>query len=112
MLTKEQCLELQNIWERWHLNDMRAGTPKQMEALRAWRKTVPHESYAADCKMLESIGLLYDGDYKYGSKWLKEDVPITVLEWLFSLPGFGHTFYDVFSPEIDDKTFEAVINFG
>ena len=30
-------LKVQSIWNRWHLNDMRAGTPKQEEFIREWK---------------------------------------------------------------------------
>lgn len=113
--TKDDCSRLQQIWERWHLNDMRAGTPKQEDAVRKWRKTATAEElrnfYESACKMLESIDLLIDDGYKYGSAWLKEEVPIDVLKWLFSLPGAGHTFYDINPPKISEQEFYAIIGF-
>lgn len=107
--TRESCFQLQRMWKRWHLNDMRAGTPKQEEAVRNWRKTAEDKGYEAACKMLESIGLLVDGGYRYGSRWLKEEVPLEVIEWLFSLPGDGSSFSDVYTPEINQNEFEAIL---
>ena len=89
---------------------MRAGTPKQEEAIRRWRSTTDDPSYDAACKMLESIDLLFDNGYRYGTAWLKEKVPLDVLEWLFSLPGTGSTFSDVYSPEIEEQAFNAILN--
>ena len=103
---------MKQAWQRWHLNDMRAGTPKQEEAVRKWRPTADDPSYQGACKMLESINLLIDGGYRYGTAWLKEEVPLDVLEWLFSLPGTGSTFSDVYSPEINQNDFDAILAAG
>lgn len=96
--------QLLDTWERWHLNDMRPGTPAQMEAIRAWRGVMEGlygrnpdywaiargcgytSVYAVQCDVLSKKGLLYDGDYKFGTAWLHEDVPADVLEWLQNLP--------------------------
>lgn len=107
--TRKDCSRLKQVWQRWHLNHMRAGTPKQEEAVRNWRPTADDPSYEGACKMLESIGLLTDNGYRYGSSWLKEEVPLDVLEWLFNLPGAGSTFSDLYSPEIEDKVFEEIL---
>lgn len=107
--TRKDCFRLKQAWERWHLNDMRAGTPKQEELVRKWRLTADDKSYSEACKMLESNGLLIDGGYRYGTAWLKEEVPFDVLEWLFNLPGTGSTFSDLYSPEIEDKAFDEIL---
>ena len=77
-------------WERWHLNDMRAGTPAQMELIREGlrRTTSPFVPFGYDeqCKLLKENDLLIDNGYKYGSSWLSEEVPADVLEWLRGLP--------------------------
>jgi len=39
--------------------------------------------------------MLVDDGYRYGTDWLFEPVPNDVLEYLFSLPGSGHTWEDV-----------------
>ena len=78
------------IWDRWHLNDMIAGSPAQMEFLR--QNPVPREGYAATCERLAEVGLNPDpaaDGYKYGTKWLREDVPAEVIEFLQSLPDDG-----------------------
>ena len=62
-------------WENYHLNNMHAGTPKQEEALNKAGITNWADDYDICCKYLESIGLLYDNGYKFGSAWLKEEIP-------------------------------------
>lgn len=70
--TREMVDKLYDIWSRWHLNDMRAGCEHQ-RAL-GWKG----ESFIA--KPCPVCG------YKYGTAWLKEEVPANVIKWLFSLP--------------------------
>lgn len=64
-----------NWWRKYHLNDMHAGTPKQEEALNKAGITNWADDYDICRKYLESIGLLYDNGYKFGSSWLKEEIP-------------------------------------
>lgn len=89
---QEMVTRLFNLWNRWHLNDMQAGTPKQMEALR---DAFGSQSYSHDqaLEVLDNEGILVDRDYlhngkpyRYGSAWLHEDVPEHVLQWLRNLP--------------------------
>lgn len=72
-----------DIARRWHLNNMRAGTPLQESCLRENGFTGDYESV---CNFLQSRGLLVDNGYHYGTKWLHEDVPQDVLKWLYDLP--------------------------
>ena len=75
------------VWDRWHLNDMRAGSPAQMEEMRKHKfPGYPMDHYAWTLKTLTEAGLNPDGGYRYGSKWLFEEVPEWVLEFLKSLP--------------------------
>ena len=69
---KEMVDKLCDIWDHWHLNDMRAGCEHQ-RAL-GWKG----ESYIG--KPCPVCG------YKYGTAWLKEEVPDDVIKWLESLP--------------------------
>lgn len=70
---------------------MQAGSPNQMEALRA--RDENERGYDKDVAFLEEKGLLIDKDYiykgepyKYGQAWLKIAVPESVLETLRNLP--------------------------
>ena len=80
------------VWERWHLNRMRAGTPAQ----EAWVREHKYPGYPTSHldwarEGLAAAGLEPDGDYSYGSKWLAEEVPEDVLAWLAGLPDTDHT---------------------
>jgi hypothetical protein len=91
-----QCLEdcapiiplpLLAIWRRWHLNDMRAGTMKQETFLREYRENHPdcRMSYEFACQVLSGADLLEDDGYRYGTAWLKEELPEGVIAYLESL---------------------------
>ena len=80
---RSTLLKVQQIWKRWHLNDMRAGNPVQEEFLRANGRC---QDYTETCKKLEEAGILEHDGYRYGSKWLFEEVPQDVLEFLNTLP--------------------------
>jgi len=71
-----------DIWGRYHLNDLQAGTPRQMEFLRDC-KVAPYDE---QCVRLEAAGLLYDKGYCYGSGWLAMEVPDEILEELEAFP--------------------------
>jgi len=91
--TRAMVDDLRDVWERWHLNDLNAGTPAQMDALRSpeFRALGPY-TYDGAVTFLKEQGL-YEvpspdgrGSYRYGTAWLKEDVPEEVLARLFALP--------------------------
>lgn len=73
----EEQKRLLEIWDKWHLNDLHAGTEKQENALREWRKKHKKEGWAYDeeVKYLKSIKLYTDKGYKYGTSWLKRELP-------------------------------------
>ena len=105
-------LKIQNIWNRWHLNDLRAGTPKQEEFVREWKLTHNYD-YTIVCEALEEAGLLYDNGYKYGSSWLKEELPTDVIQYLFSLPAVsGASWFDVNQNPIDETEFFNILQVG
>ncbi len=87
--------KLREVWREWHLNDMTAGSPAQT----AYLKAHPVEYY--DCadrltKVCEALAaadlnpdpnyLHKDMPYRYGSAWLRVEVPQDVLDWLQALP--------------------------
>lgn len=86
--TEEMVAKLNEVWERWHLNDMRAGTLAQEEWLRENRTRVsyPESQYFRDLTDLTVAKLNPDAGYTYGSAWLVEKVPAEVIEWLEGLP--------------------------
>ena len=55
---------------------MHAGTVAQEEALNAAGLTNYAASYKKCCEYLDSIGLLIDNGYKFGTGWLKREIPV------------------------------------
>lgn len=85
--------KFQKIWNRWHLNDLRAGTPKQMRFLEGLESHSGPVDYESAVEAMKEAGIYEDEDYiwngkpyRYGSAWLKEEVPADVVEWLQNLP--------------------------
>lgn len=101
------------VWDRYHLNDLTAGTPKQEALIRnkkaeinkidnsyresshAYASKQGYEScYDMFCAWLKEADLLIDpsvkdrhgNDYRYGTEWLYEEVPTDVLLFLKNLP--------------------------
>lgn len=93
--------EISAVWDKWHLNDMHAGTPKQEEVLAAHKAEWDgKDHYDWACEMLEVEGLLVDDGHKYGSKWLKQELPAEVVQFVV---GLGKPI------EIADKSFMGKI---
>jgi hypothetical protein len=73
------------IWQRWHLNDMRAGSPVQEEWLRQnpipeSECAYPKSHYDVASAKLAAAGLNPDADgYKYGHAWKTEELPADVI---------------------------------
>jgi len=76
------------LWREWHLNDMNAGSPAQEAWLKANPVTAayPESHYDKASAALASAGLNPDPDYlhngkpyRYGSAWLKRDIPADVV---------------------------------
>ena len=67
--------QIHRLWKQYHLNDMHAGTEAQEEALNKAGLTNYANQYTECCNYLDSIGLLVDNGYKFGTGWLKRDIP-------------------------------------
>jgi hypothetical protein len=83
------------VWDEYHLNDMKAGSPAQEAFLKAnpVTYTYPESHYEKACEALAAAGLnpdpnyLHEGKpYKYGSAWLRAEVPNEVISFLAGLP--------------------------
>ena len=74
------------IWGRWHLNDMCAGNPEQERTLRQHKISGSIGHYDWACGVLKNAGILVSDGYKYGSGWMTEEIPQTILEELAALP--------------------------
>ena len=84
--------QIHNIWKKYHLNDMTAGSPKQVEYLKTIQKPDDAEFYTWECEQLKKVNLLhdesylYDGKpYKYGSAWLTTEIPTEVKQEINNL---------------------------
>lgn len=87
--TKPMMRKFQEVARRWHLNDMRSGTPAQMEYLRSH----PTSDYDETIRTLTEAGLNPDPEtgHRYGHAWLREEVPAEVLDFLTQLPSTDRT---------------------
>ena len=87
---RDKWLDLLDVWRRWHLNDMRAGNPAQEAYLRSnpVKGKLPSDHYNEALNVLTAAGLNPDPEtgYRYGTAWLKEDVPEAVIKFLADLP--------------------------
>lgn len=95
-MDRDQLIKLIAIWKTCHLNDMCAGSLKQMELINFWRdqiKTTSGWDYDQVCAMLEQHGLLIDNEtnpdlnvgYHYGSRWLVNLLPQSVIDFIENL---------------------------
>jgi hypothetical protein len=99
------------VWKRYHLNDMRAGTPEQEKVIREWLENNPNEKYdyTIACAILgqenlyivdlplpnDFIGRFHQPTHKYGSSWIFEPIPQEVLDEINSWNGNAQdSFYD------------------
>lgn len=82
----EHQKKLVDLWHKWHLNDMNAGTKEQEKAIQQAikEKKLENYDYAKVCKYLTGIGLYevmyYGKPYKYGHGWLKRKLPSNIEE--------------------------------
>ena len=81
-----------SIWSQYHLNDLTPGSPKQMAYLKSLSKPSNAEFYTWECEQLKKVNLLIDESffhnyepYKYGSSWLKTEIPENVQQEIFSI---------------------------
>ena len=72
-------IEIVRLWKLYHLNDMKAGDKEQEKAVKEYTKNNSYD-YEKVCEYLESKNLLVHNDYRYGSAWLKEEIPQEDLE--------------------------------
>ena len=63
-------------WRKYHLNDKHAGTKRQEDLLKYCKS----HGYKEQCDFLEKHSMLFDNGYKYGSAWLKEEIPANDLQ--------------------------------
>lgn len=76
----KRAARMVEIWERYHLNDMRAGTPGQEGAIKAFKAMGWKYDYSEACAKLAAIGLNPDKGYEYGHAWLFEEIPADIIK--------------------------------
>jgi len=90
-MPKDLIIEALDIWDRWHLNDMKAASNRQSAHLKRFEDHVGPVRWeemkraAGDwyslCKLiLEKAGLLEDRGYIFGHAWLVEEMPRGIME--------------------------------
>ena len=81
---KEDILKLLDIWDNYHLNNLRSGTKKQTDAVREFREKnkITEWAYEKECDYLKSIDLYEDDGYKYDTEWLFEPLPRHITLWV------------------------------
>ena len=72
------------IWQRYHLNDMKAGSPRQEAYLVGYKDGLGINSLSHETRLdlLEKAGLEPDtqhNNYRYGSSWLYAPIPDDIL---------------------------------
>ena len=87
---------INELWLNYHLNDMKAGTPEQLRAIREkFGKSNP--DYDTVCEYLKSVdlyetpytglsvGRVWNGEkYRYGTAWLVNDLPENIVDGIIS----------------------------
>jgi len=84
------------LWKKYHLNDLKAGTKKQIEYIESLEATGFKYEYSAACNALIKANL-YEVEigletYKYGHGWLYMPLPndiLNQLETALTLSGFS-----------------------
>jgi len=83
-VSQEDLQTIINIWEKWHLNDLKAGTEKQQAFIKEWEQNNKYE-YSAVCEALKKAELYEDNNYKYGHAWLVNPLPEEVITEITSI---------------------------
>lgn len=79
----EDFKRLLKIWNEYHLNDLQAGTKKQIDALMEKDPSLLKvDNYYEACEYLKEIGLFEDRGIKYGHVWLCKKISDEVIAQL------------------------------
>lgn len=84
------------IWKKWHLNDLTPGSPKQEAFLdKLYEKRPDYDVCVSKLKeedLYEDSSFIYQGKpYKYGSAWLRTEIPQEVIDEIIELSKFATT---------------------
>ena len=77
-------MEIVELWETYHHNDLNSGTMKQEGYLEMYSKwhgvnLLNADNYKEACEVLKSAGLFEDNGVKYGHIWVKWELPTSVV---------------------------------
>ena len=80
---------LTELWEKYHLNDLHAGTPEQEDYLHSIGITGFANNYKQCCEELKKVNL-YECEWKgeksyFGGSWFHWDIPAEDIEKIKSL---------------------------
>lgn len=84
-IENETAQEIRELWKKYHLNDMHAGTPEQEGALERAGLGEFANKYSECCEYLKRIGLYDQNGYKFGTGWLKWEIPAKDLKRIENL---------------------------
>lgn len=81
--------EIYDLWKKYHLNDLRAGTKEQEKAIEKWKNKGNKYNYKEACNYLKRVGLYevnHNGSpYKYGHGWIYEPIPQCDLDRIYAI---------------------------
>jgi hypothetical protein len=83
-ISKSDLNTIIDIWKKWNLNDMNAGTEKQKAFINEWKKTNRYD-FSKACDALTEANIYIDNGYKYGSAWLIEILPNEIITKVISI---------------------------
>lgn len=75
--------EIMQLWEKYHLNDAKEGTPKQRQALK--EVGYFNNNYNKCVEYLKEINLYDDNGFLYGHGWYYDEIPQVDLERIKSI---------------------------
>jgi len=98
-IPKPAILKILDIWDKWHLNDLHAGTKAQtaiIEKVKA-KQGGRQIDYDWCCGMLRQYNMYEDRGYKYGHGWLCEVLPQEVIKLINELFSIETPLWDCYS---------------
>jgi len=85
-VSRDEFMKFLDIWDRWHLNDLNAGTTKQRELVDEHRDDEKYAQFDTFLDRPKAILMDFkaepDNGYSYGSAWLYEPLPDEVVNFI------------------------------
>jgi len=90
-ISQDDMKKLLDIWDRWHLNGLKAGTTKQNELIEMHRDDPKYAEQDVFLDRPRAILKDFDADpdngYSYGSAWLFEPLSDDVIDFVKEMQG-------------------------